>query len=116
MTIIQTNSANFKSLLLRSIGSNDKTARSSAAERLKVAPGKTLQDLYRPNVNAQSPVRRPEDNRYIHAFFDFSKFNLKSSKSPKQEQGTLQHPAPADVDCRGEGHFGGKGADQERKR
>merc|ERR1711935_813764 len=58
----KTNSANFKSLLLRSIGSNDKTARSSAAERLKVAPGKTLQDLYRPNVNAQSPVRRPEDN------------------------------------------------------
>merc|ERR1712193_535458 len=62
----KTNSANFKSLLLRSIGSNDKTARSSAAERLKVAPGKTLQDLYRPGnatgSSAQSPVRKPEDN------------------------------------------------------
>ena len=43
------------------------------SERLKVAPGKTLQDLYRPGGNgagsAQSPVRKPEDNRYVLFYF-----------------------------------------------
>lgn len=37
--------------------SNDKSVRVSAAERLKVAPGQTLQDLYKPRSSDSSPAR-----------------------------------------------------------
>jgi len=44
------------------MGSSDKTTRSSAAERLKVAPGMTLQDLYRPKSTDSSPARNSKNN------------------------------------------------------
>lgn len=44
------------------MGSSDKTTRSSAAERLKVAPGMTLQDLYRPKSTDSSPARSSKNN------------------------------------------------------
>lgn len=54
----KTNSSNqFKMLLLRSLSGNDKDTRISAAERLKVQPGQTLQDLYKPKSSDSSPAR-----------------------------------------------------------
>merc|ERR1712212_1324297 len=44
------------------MGSSNKATRSSAAERLKVAPGMTLQDLYRPKSTDSSPARNPKNN------------------------------------------------------
>lgn len=42
--------------------SNDKSTRISAAERLKVAPGQTLQDLYKPKSSDPSPTRSSENS------------------------------------------------------
>lgn len=55
--LTKNNTANFKSLLLQNISGGSKKDRISAAERLKVQPGQTLQDLYKPKSESSSPNR-----------------------------------------------------------
>ena len=57
--------------------SNDKSTRISAAERLKVAPGQTLQDLYKPKSSDPSPTRSSENSSNDYRFLSeryFSNF------------------------------------------
>ncbi|CAG5085216.1 Oidioi.mRNA.OKI2018_I69.PAR.g10842.t1.cds [Oikopleura dioica] len=56
--LTKNNTANFKSLLLQNISGGSKKDRISAAERLKVQPGQTLQDLYKPKSDSASSPNR----------------------------------------------------------
>ena len=55
--------------------SNDKSTRISAAERLKVAPGQTLQDLYKPKSSDPSPTRSSENSSNDYRFLSEKYFS-----------------------------------------